>query len=253
MTKSVAITFMIFLGIAIITLLSKTYAFLGFGWSESWSNSESPQGGNSISAFVPANSIDQTSVILAQSSMSLLWQSIATNSSNKDNSDTNTTLRTLSNSKSLISYDIISTIEKNNEASTIITKHLLDLNQAITSLTQQSRTYQSQIEQSQSKLTDCSSNKKIADAAIIEAINSNNLQNINNLIQDSVTAGQCETHHRITINALTLVTKKHGQIISLLTKKANIIEQHKSTIAQYPEVIADPAIIKELSQLSSQL
>jgi hypothetical protein len=112
--------------------------------------------------------------------------------------------------------------------------------------------YQSQIEQSQSKLTDCSSDKKTADAAVIEAINTNKLEHINTLIQASVTAGQCETQHRVTINALTLITKKYTNIITSSTKKLNLIEQHKAAIMQYPEVISDPAIINELSQISSQ-
>jgi hypothetical protein len=130
--------------------------------------------------------------------------------------------------------------------------HAGDLNQGVVQLTQQSRNYQSQIEQSKSKLTDCSSDKKIADASVIEVINSNNLQNINTLIQASVTAGQCETQHRITINALTLIAKKHTQALALLNQKASLIEQHKSAIIQYPEVISDPKIIQELSQISSQ-
>jgi prefoldin subunit 5 len=151
-----------------------------------------------------------------------------------------------------MSYNLISAVQSSSDASSTITNHINDLNQAITSLTQQSRTYQSQIEQSQSKLSDCSSDKKIADTAVISAINTNKLENINTLIQTSVTAGQCETQHRVTINALTLITKKYTQAITSLTKKANLIEQHKGAIAQYPEVISDPAIIKELSQISSQ-
>lgn len=249
MTRSVAITFIVFISVAIITLLSKTYAFLGFWWSDNWNNN------SSISSFIPANSIDQSSVMLAQSSMNMLWQ-IATvtsdrvsgESSNSNNSNT----RTLEHSTTLISYDLIAAVQSSIDASATITNHINDLNQATTQLTQQLSIYQSQIEQSQSKLTDCSSDKKIADAAVIEAVNTNNLQQIYNLIQTSVTAGQCETQHRVTINALTLVTKKYSQAIASLTKKANFIEQHKTVIAQYPEIIADPAIIKELSQISSQ-
>jgi predicted regulator of amino acid metabolism with ACT domain len=133
----------------------------------------------------------------------------------------------------------------------LISNHLNDLSQAATSLTQQSRNYQSQIEQSQSKLANCTNDKKTTDAAVIEAINDNKLHNINSLIQASVVAGQCEVQHTITINALTLVSKKYTQITSLLTKKANLIEQHKTTIAQYPEVISNPEVIKELGQISS--
>jgi prefoldin subunit 5 len=167
-------------------------------------------------------------------------------------SNTKSETRSLDTVSPLISYDLISAVQSSSDSSSTITNHISDLNQAISSLTQQSRTYQSQIEQSQSKLSDCSSDKKIADVAVIEAVNTNKLENINTLIQTSVTAGQCEAQHRITINALTLITKKYTQAIASLTKKVNLIEQHKATIEQYPEVIANPEVIKELSQISSQ-
>jgi hypothetical protein len=191
--------------------------------------------------------------MLAQSSMNLLGQSTTVESNSNNNTNQPELIAwNLDKISSLLSYDLITAVQSSTDTSVTITKHITDLNSAITSLTQQSRGYQSQIEQSQSKLTDCSSDKKIADAAVVETINQNDLQNINNLIQASIIAGQCEAQHRITINALTLVTKKYSQAIVALTKKINLIEQHKSVIAQYPEVIADPEIIKELSQISSQ-
>ena len=243
MTRSVTITFIIFMSVAIITLISKTYAFLGFWWSDE---------SGSISSFIPANSIDQTSVMLAQSSMSLLGQTTIINSNSGNDEFILQWGSSLSTVSPLLSYDLIAAVQSNNNANDIITKHITKLNQATILLTQQSRNYQSQLEQSQSKLTNCSLDKKTTDTSIIEAINSNELQNINSLIQASVRAGQCEIQHRITINTLTLIINKYTQAIFLLTKKVNLIEQHNSVIAQYPEVIADPEIIKELNQVSSQ-
>jgi len=205
----------------------------------------------SISEFVPANSIDNTSVLLAQSAISLLWGSPSIHNGTSVPLDGRGSGWGV-DSKALLSYDIISAVQSSSDKSQTITQHISALNQSAASLIQVSQSYQSRITQSQGRLNDCSLSKKTADAAVIEAINNNQLTNLDTLLQASVTAGQCETQQKITINAFTLVVNKTNSSIALLNNKSSLIEQHRSVIMQYPEIISDPAIIAELSQASLQ-
>lgn len=224
--------------IAIMSAHSR--ALFGFGESKT-----------SIAPFVPSSSIDNTSISLAQSAMNLLGQSFESSLIREgdpqgggfDSMVWNTALSTLS-------YDLVAAVQSSNDKNQTITTHLQELQQTSSQLTQLSNNYQSQITQSQALMDRCSIDKKSADAAVISAINNNELSKIDALIQSSITAGQCETKHRITINALSLIVKRHNQSIALLKQKSSLIEQHKSTIMQYPEVISDPQIIQELDQIS---
>lgn len=227
--------------LCLVTIISThTWALFGFGENDT-----------SIAPFIPSSSIDNTSISLAQSAMNLLEQSTAIVGNDwwvSNNANNNW----WGNITAILSYDIIAAVQSSNDKSQTITNHLNDLQSSISQLTQLSNNYQSQITQSQALMDGCTTDKKSADAEVISAINNNDLSNVDTLIQASVTAGQCETKHRITINALSLIVKKYNQSIALLNKKTSLIEQHKSTIIQYPEVISDPKIIKELSQISSQ-
>lgn len=244
--------------LCLVTIISAhTWALFGFGDSDT-----------SIAPFVPSSSIDNASVNLAQSAMNLLGQTSKSSLSSLRPQgiplgakgaaegggvwDTNNLSINGNAASSILSYDIIAAVQSSDDKSQTITNHLSELQTIISQLTQASNQYQSQITQAQALMDGCTTDKKASDAAVIAAINSNKLNNIDSLIQASVTAGQCEVKNRITINALSLIIKKQNQSIASLNQKSTLIEQYKSTIIQYPEVISDPKIIQELSQISSQ-
>jgi hypothetical protein len=213
-------------------MISRSYALFGFGDSNA-----------SLSTFVPASSVDDTSVNLAQSAIVMLspW--------GLANEDRPTQWV---DSQTLVSYDIISAVSASTNKTQTINRYMSDLSDGINQLTSQIQYYQSKFDEAHSHISECSASKKSSDAAVIEAINQDRLTSLESLITASVVAGQCEAQYRISSNAYQLVTAKYERLLRLLTKKQSLIEQHQSLIVQYPEVILNPEIIQELSQISSQ-
>lgn len=213
-----------------ILMSAHSRALFGFGTSDA-----------TISAFIPANSVDSMSVALVQSAMNILWWV-----------DNGTISTNTINSQALLSYNIIWAVQNSNKKTQVVDQYIKDLNQSSSLLSQISQWYQSRITQAQSKLSTCTISKKSSDAEVIEAINNDSLGNIDKLIQASVQAGTCETEQSIIINSLTLIVNKYTKISISLNTKASLIDKYRPVIIQYPDIIADPEIIAEITKASIQ-
>lgn len=219
----------------LICIQTQTHALFWFGESDK----------SDLSIFVPAHSIDSTSIMLAQSAIATLWH---TNNIWWWALDQ----RNIPSITDLISYNIITAIQSSSNKTQTLNQHIANLQQAINQLDQINISSQSKVDQAQITMNECTTTKKIADASVIQAINSNNITQIDSLIKDSITSAQCEAANRVVMNTWSLIITKNKATITRLTRKMDFIEQHQEAIIQYPEIISDPDIIKELSQISSQ-
>jgi len=197
-----------------------------------------------ISNYVPAASIDMTSVDLAQAGIKTLSKQIIIDASG---------LSVWEFAESVITYNLVQALPYSTRPLDTITKHLTQLQLAQQQLESATLVYQSQITDAQSRLDLCTSNKKISDAAVIASINQNQEDQLEQKIAASVILAQCESRHRVNVNAYGILLKKYTQLTELITEKYTLINDNKTLFAQYPEVIADPTLIEQLDQISRQL
>jgi len=113
--------------------------------------------------------------------------------------------------------------------------------------------YTTKYKSTQSLYQTCVLRKQQADKNFIVSLNTNQVSQWSALIQASVAAGTCETQNRVEMNANQLIINKHQELITRYNQYISLIQDNISILAQYPNIIADPALISQISQISQSL
>gem|GEM_PF-4671872 len=155
--------------------------------------------------------------------------------------------------QSLLSYNILQAVQASAQRQIVVSTYLDQLQTTIQWYQTQILGYQDKINQSQTILTQCTTQKKQSDSIIITAINNDSIANLDSLMESSINAASCQAQQQISINTRNLVLSRQQAIQNALQRRYSVIQEYQSQIITYPELITNTELLQELNTLSIQM
>jgi hypothetical protein len=164
----------------------------------------------------------------------------------------NNILRTISDAETLAKFDIINTLKNSNNKQLVLSNYLQDISATISESSFYGMLLQQQIDNSQTEMNTCISEKKVSDQAYFQSISFYDQPSMVQSLSKSLAYDQCISSNKVKINANTPLLDKINFYNNLLQTKYKFIYDKQDTILSNVNVL-DTTLLQELSTIDATL